>query len=239
MHTTLLSLSRSRLSVAWMLVLVGLANSCNERATPPVSPGPQIINFSQAPASYEQGTIPVQIGNQWVYVDSEAGHSSLARIQEVIGIAFEDGVFRFQLSHASAQTTWIFWGFQYNYIRNDTVFFVNPNSWTSNRIGIEYLPSIGNKVAVKYPASPLGSLDSTIVYPLGHSLATPAGVFDSVYVYDTMFGVYSSSTPLGPRVLQYFRPGVGLLDAKVVDPIDSSLVLVESRLIYFYANHFY
>jgi len=158
-----------------------------------------------------------------VYIDSIYNTASV-RVETVTHVATEDGVFRYQI--ANTEPYGLNFLFDFVYVRNDTIFLVNPNSWHPGSVGILYLPAHKNQdtATFLFPGSA-----PVHVYPLGHTLAIPAGVFDSVYVYD------SRATN---GVTQYFRPGVGVLETIVLDPYGTSGVYIKSQLAYYLLNSY-
>ena len=91
-------------------------------------------------------------------------------------------------------------------ISNDTVFI--DDGWTNPAVlnpRVAFLPSgvVHDTMNIPIPFSA-----GLKVYPLGNDMLTPAGRFDSVYVYENDGGN-------GERALTYFRSGVGVIFEEV------------------------
>jgi hypothetical protein len=207
-----------------ILALLGSLSSCKEEATAPMPQLPAIVDWGvQGPRALEHFTLPLQGNNQWVYVDSSFNTATL-RVETVTHVATEDGIFRYQMSNTEPFGVNVL--FLFLYVRNDTVFCINPNALHAGGAGIMYLPGHSSQDTATFLFP--GPVPMR-VYPLGHTLATPAGVFDSVFVYDARATI---------GLVQYFRPGVGVLETKLVDPGDTSKVYVHSRLAYYLLNSY-
>jgi hypothetical protein len=224
MKTISRALFRRDIAAGLILVSMAIVSSCKEPATAPMPQLPAIVDWGhQGPRTLERFTLPLQGNNEWVYIDSNLNFAEI-RIEKVVHVATEDGIFRYQITGSEPFGLYLL--FDFVYVRNDTVFLVNPNSWVPGSVGILYLPAYQYRDTATFLFP--GSIP-TRVYPLGHTLTTPAGVFDSVYVYD------SKATN---GLTQYFRPGVGVLETRLVDPRDCSIVYVKSQLAYYLLNSY-
>jgi len=216
--------------VAIMAAWLAFLSSCREQPVGPLPGGPFIQDWgNQGPRTLEQGTLPLQGENTWVYVDSIDGQAHVREVK-VVHVALEDGIYRYQMTETEP-AGYILAPYDYVYMRNDTVFLVNPNTWTQGTPVILYLPATPIADTVVLQRS---TYWVTRVYSLGHNLTTPAGTFDSVYVYDDVFSPAGQHYPS----VQYFRPGIGLLELSAGDTAGYSGIAVHSRLIYCTFNHF-
>ena len=92
-------------------------------------------------------------------------------------------------------------------VSNDTVYI--EDEWVNSVLinpRIAFLPSYVIHDSAKVPGPWPSSL--TKVYPYNRDVITPAGTFDSVFVYE-----YDQE--LGLRNLTYFRPGIGVISTEV------------------------
>ena len=196
-----------------------LVSSCRENAVGPI-PAPAPTPYSRGPSSLETSTLPLQIGNQWAYIDSDyVGGVSAVRVENVVGVAYDNGVYRYELQ--TMTPSWDQLGqILYLYCRRDSVFLANPNIYSI--WGAVYLPSFaGADTATIYYVWP------TRVFALGHPFTTAIGVFDSVFVYE-------SGQP-GDQIRHYFKPGLGVLGAEVYY---NSVVRQRINLIHVALNHY-
>ncbi len=205
------------------LILLGasiITTSCNHNNLEPPTYYPE-------PSTYRHSTFPLSTSNQWVYADTSfltVGPDTIWTRLSMAGITGYGG----QSSHGG-------WNFnnigglqggpegQYS-ISNDTVYlytwyngaFLNPR--------IAFLPAsvITDTVTIVGP----WTWTETSVYSLGRSLVTPAGSFDSVYVYECIPGQ-------SERYLTYFRPGSGVIccETYYAGPSDAFVLSDRSVLI--------
>ena len=186
----------SALSLGTLLILV-IVSACNHE---PTSPAPVYD-----PGTYKTSTYPLFNGNQWVYVDSS--YDSQQRSRAFVRLSLTSIV---KYTEDNTQASWeinqsyIAGDFTYA-VENDTVYV---NDWKRNGAllnpRIAFLPSgaVQDTVLINGPYPDT----KTKVYPLGHTYTTPAGTFDSVFVYENNANRIESE-----KTLTYFRPSVGIL----------------------------
>jgi hypothetical protein len=207
---------RGSTRLAFLIAAVVVFISCKRETTAPEYAYPE-------PQQYAHATFPLRVSNQWAYLDSNYYFPTPQIAQITLG----------SIGHYAGQTdhgTWYFYniiGFQggpageYG-IRNDTVFLVDHSgnyAFLNPRIAFLPATSIHDTATIAGP----WPWAVTKVYPLGHRMATPAGDFDSVYVYQ--------QGPLqGLRLTNYtyFRPGIGVIG---VDTFTDSTLIFRSLLI--------
>ena len=184
-----------------------LHTSCENK---PTAPTPHY----DEPTSYRHSTLPLAVGNQWSFVDSSYWISSptnaaaLIRLTSITSYTEENNSGMWCTSDSRGGP-----GPRYS-ISGDTV-FVDDSQLNGALLNprVAFLPPS----AVHDTVTIAGPFPYTItkVYPLGHTLTTPAGTFDSVYVYELdQFGTQ----------LTYFRPSIGVI-FQVSHPTDSTYVL--------------
>jgi len=179
------------------LVLSTLFSACNHEPTEAIAP-----TFD--PGTYKSATFPLFVGNQWVYVDSIYGSQQQNQAIVRLTIMTIDGY-----AEHNSEGTWAlsesYQADDINYTIKNSIVYVDD----SKRNGafliprMAFLPAAAIEdtvwIAGPYPYS------KTKVYALGHTYTTPAGAFDSVYVYDY------ADTANGYRIVTYFRPSIGIL----------------------------
>jgi len=166
------------------------------------------------PTEYRHATFPLASSNQWAYADTnynpyttpptpDGASLSLATIEGYTG----------ESSHGKWQLTG---GILYS-ISNDTIIIEDNYSQDLNP-RIAYLPSS----SIQDTAIIVGPRSSAVtkIFVLGHNMVTPAGVFDSVYVYE-----------VNDNFLQhiYFRPGIGVIGSDAFT--SNKLLMFKSVLI--------
>jgi hypothetical protein len=172
-----------------------ILSSCKEQLTNP--------QYYPEPIEYRYSTFPLFTNNQWVYVDTNFSLDQsvfradiyLSSINYYTGES-NHGKWRFTTTDGVYNSSYVLYS-----ISNDTIFI--EDTWNNSQLlnpRIAFLPSssIHDTVTIQ------GPYPSTItkVYALNHSFATPAGIFDSVYVY-------SINVPDSNYI--YFRPGIGVI----------------------------
>jgi hypothetical protein len=201
-HTTS---NRKSYTLAWSCVeritLFGaiiLMTSCNHNSVAPPTYYPQ-------PTIFRHSTFPLAISNQWVYADSsfEFGGPNPILVQLIMA----------NIGDYSGRTDHGGWNFnnipglqggptgQYS-ISNDTVYLYTWFNGALLNPRIAFLPAAALTDTVTFIGP--WTWSQTKAYALGHNMVTPAGNFDSVYVYEC-------DPDNIERYLTYFRPGIGVI----------------------------
>jgi hypothetical protein len=177
-----------------MLVFFLSLSSCKKEPTAP-------YHYYADPGSYKHGTFPLATGNQWAYIDSNytitvpSNPFVRIRIASIVSYNEFDNEPTWKYTDINGQPN-----ISYT-ISNDTV-YVNdsPDNGALLNPRIAFLPptAIHDTVRIIGPYS----WSTTKIYSLGHTFTTPAGAFDSVYVYE----VGNNGV-----TLTYFRPEIGVL----------------------------
>jgi hypothetical protein len=187
-------------------VAIIIFSSCQKEPTAP-------YHYYPEPSEYRHSTFPLAVGNQWAYTDSNytlPSHSNaFARIR-LSSIA--------SYTQVNNQAVWMFTDINgkpdisYS-IANDTIYVDDsPTNGALLNPRIAYLPAsaIQDTVRITGPYS----WTVTKIYPLRHSLTTPAGTFDSVYVYELDLNV---------TTLTFYRPSIGVICQESYPPDRSSV----------------
>ena len=194
-------LKRCRISNLFLFAATTIFVSCEHNAVAPAV-------FHSQPSQYRHATFPLAVSNQWAYADTTFDFPTSDPLAERLIMASIDS-YAGQTDHGG-------WNFsnigglqggpngQYS-ISGDTVYayqwyngaFINPR--------IAFLPPAVIVDTVTF-AGPW-TWSKTNVYSLGHNFVTPAGNFDSVYVYDCELSY-------GERYVTYLRPGIGVICAE-------------------------
>ncbi len=179
------------------LIFATFISACNHEPTRPHV-------YYDDPGTYRNSTFPLFNGNKWVYIDSnyavQQRSNAFVRlnIMSIVGYTEDNGLGSWEVNQSSlAQNI--------NYTIKDDTVYVNDSKRNSALLNprIAFLPpaQIQDTIWITGPYSDTKSK----VYPLGHTYTTPAGTFDSVYVYEFDVDYY------GNKVLTYFRPSIGIL----------------------------
>jgi hypothetical protein len=178
----------------------------------------------QTPTKYQNSTLPMFINNKWAYVDSNYNdHGSLIEtfldVQTISEYKIENNKDWWILNFDNGSTENI-------RIKNDSVYFQSKDIGLPNP-QLEYLPSQSIKDTAKFNHILPYNNDTYYqvkVYRYKGKFETPAGSFDSVYVYE--------SNQFSFRVLEYFKPQIGLLGTDRLSIYNNKLY-EKSRLIYY------
>jgi hypothetical protein len=216
-----LSFAILRTTFALCLALLVFLISCKHNSVAPAL-------VYKEPADFRHSTLPLSVGNQWAYTDTDyyslavdpQGSTSLRLISiDSYSGASDHGWWRCKESTIEGERP-----FEYSIV-NDTV-YIQELSGSYMNYRIEFIPP-SSQDTVTFPGP--YEYNVTKVYALNHSMTTPAGTFDSVYVYESeAFG----------RTVSYFRPGIGLIsreyylpDINYVDKLFSKTTLVAFNII--------
>jgi hypothetical protein len=159
--------------------------------------GPELYS---EPSEYRHATFPLSSRNQWSYTDSTGSiqNQPILYMGCITGYAGETQQGGWLASNLDGRGS-----LGEYFIARDTVFarYGSSDGQLQDPV-IAYLPP----ASIHDTAFIFGSLwwAKVKVYSLGITLSTPAGVFDSVYVYE-----YDQLNET--RSLTYFRPGIGIV----------------------------
>ena len=235
--TRTLSFAEEHLIVLLLAITLGLALLGCKGSPSETEP------YITEPTQYRNATFPLAIGNQWAYVDSTLGsdpsHAETNLTVTSITQYKEEGVFGWwQLQYAAP------YNLSYELmIVNDSIYERSPLNGLPNP-RLEYLPARSlQDTAVFHNTEVFSGIPMIVrVYPYAGTFATPAGNFDSVFVYDIRNDDpnYSNDTlnyKFGwKKLLTYFRPHTGILgsDYFLSTGPDATYRLQEkSRLVYY------
>jgi len=182
------------------IALFLLLSSCKDQSTSPQK------TYYPEPSEYRNSIFPLGTKNQWVYTDSTyawydnperliTGASIyLSSINEYTGES-NHGKWHYTTTDGVYNTFYVLYS-----VINDTVYV--EDSWNNGALinpRIAFLPpsSIHDTAAISGP----WPWSVTKVYASNRNLITPAGEFDSIYVYEV--DVDSTFT--------YFRPRIGVI----------------------------
>ena len=212
--TTRPSSSPLRLASSTIVAMVLLFAGCQSNE-PIVSPPP-----TEIPNSYSNATLPLVIGNQWVYADSVATGEVYLYCETVSGYAqiLWAGVWTITQGPVGMGAFPV----SNLVVRGDTIFNFSSSDG-HGRYQVLYIPRIAARDTAVLPPS-AGQFGPTKVYPLTHPCAVPAGTFDSCLVYEEY------GPPLKVRL--YFRPGVGMIARELFSWEDSTRLVQREVLLY-------
>jgi len=179
-------------NVALLLIVF---NGCKHETV-----GPELYS---EPSQYRHAIFPLSTGNRWSYTDSMSVQSypPIIYLGSITGYAGETEQGGWMVSNIRGQGS----SGEY-FIARDTVYALYRSS-DGHLLGpqIEFLPP--SSILDTAFISGTYSWSKTKVYPLGSIVSTPAGDFDSIYVYEF-------ENPNGTRIMTYFRPGIGVVMAE-------------------------
>jgi hypothetical protein len=190
------SLKRIQLKIFLIIIasITFFLTSCKKEITSPQ------YNYPE-PIEYRNSTFPLATSNQWAYADTNYNYyatppslsgASLSLLS-IDGYTGESNHGKWRLINNIIGSSSVFYS-----ISNDTVFIEDGESLNLNP-RIAFLPYYSQDT-VKFVGP--GASDITKVYSLGHTMETPAGIFDSVNVYEF-------HDPFTRYI--YFRQGVGVI----------------------------
>ena len=178
------------------------------------------------PDNYMNATMPLSINNKWIYVDSsfESENNVRTHLEEgtISDYKLENNIDWWELNTSD--------GSQYYFsVQNNIVYKKSKMNGLPNQ-EIEYFPSTAIKDTVLFSQLVPYNQTPTLVkvYLYKGKFKTPAGSFDSVYVYE--------SFELPSRIVKYFKPKIGQLGVDVYSPSDISKITFRARLLYYSLN---
>ncbi len=200
-----LSLAILRTSFAIFLASLIFLISCKHNSAAPAP-------VYQEPVDYRHSTLPLAVGNQWAYADTDYINLSidptksawlrLISIDSYTGTS-DHGWWRC----VEEMGIWGTNSFDYS-IAYDTIYIQDYSNGAFLNPRIAFIPP-SNQDTIKLPGPYNYSV--TKVYALNHTLTTPAGTFDNIYVYE--YAAFGKS-------VGYFCPSIGLISAEYYMPTD-------------------
>ena len=204
-----LQLSKSLIIISFVLLI----NSCKNNPTEP--------SQYAAPPQYDvNGTMPLSINNYWTYVDSNMERDNILitskTTETITNFSRGDGMDWWTLSYDDGTELYFSNVADFIYMKSGKIGIPNQE--------IEYIPPEEIKdTLLFYQAIPYNETPTRVkVYLYKGEFKTPAGTFDSVYVYD--------SYELENRTIKYFKPKLGLLETDIYSYQDSSKIIYKSIL---------